>query len=74
MSNYFAVEHVPLSEDIELQGFLPLAKSLDNLDFKEDQIEDAKTEHLVRAHRLVSFGKWLSDDNSCSTRVINFKR
>lgn len=55
-------ETVPLSEDRELEGFLPLAQSFKLLNFKYEssQTESPSEEKQIRAQRLVNFGTWLT--------------
>lgn len=49
-----------MSEDKNLQGFLPLIKNFKDFDFKEE-IEDPKIERLVRMKRLVTISIWLTE-------------
>ncbi|KAK5649581.1 hypothetical protein RI129_000610 [Pyrocoelia pectoralis] len=52
---------MPLSEDRELHGFLPLVESFKMFDFKLEELEEnCETEKLIRAQRLIDFGIWLT--------------
>lgn len=62
---------IPLSEDRDLQGFLPLVDSFKELDFKTEEIDDDdETEKLIRAKRLMEFGLWLTELDVNNTKVI----
>lgn len=52
---------VPLPEDRELQGFLPLNKAMQDLRFNSEETKvDTMEINRLRASRLVNFGVWLS--------------
>lgn len=51
---------MPLSEDKELQGFLPLADKIKSFDFKSHFDDVDEKEKYIRALRLINFGKWLT--------------
>ncbi|GLH09050.1 Uncharacterized protein GBIM_14191 [Gryllus bimaculatus] len=56
---------VPLPEDRDLQGFLPLEKVFNGLRFNnQDWNLDAAFMNKLRAFRLVEFGKWLTKQDS----------
>lgn len=53
--------HVPLPEDRDLQGFLPLEKAVKQLIFHTDDLKtDSAMLNKLRAARVVEFGKWLA--------------
>ncbi|XP_034234923.1 protein SMG7 [Thrips palmi] len=55
------VSSIPLPEDRELHGFLPLTKAMQELTFHcEDSKIDTPEINRFRASRLVQFGVWLS--------------
>ncbi|KAK3920144.1 Protein SMG7 [Frankliniella fusca] len=52
---------IPLPEDRELHGFLPLSKAMQDLRFNcEETKVDTPEINRLRASRLVNFGVWLS--------------
>lgn len=55
------VSSIPLPEDRELHGFLPLTKAMQELTFQcEDSNVDTPEVNRFRASRIVHFGVWLS--------------
>ncbi|CAH0559351.1 unnamed protein product [Brassicogethes aeneus] len=67
--NYNKYMKAPLSEDKNLQGFLPFAENYKDLNFKED-IEEPKIERLVRLKRIVEFSKWLTELDINGSKLI----
>lgn len=65
-----ADQKIPLPEDRDMQGFLPLAKTFSNLDFKEEEIEDEKIQRFIRAQRLIHFGTWISNHEVNGAKLI----
>lgn len=64
-SNKYA--SIPLPEDRELHGFLPLSKAMQELRFNcEDTKVDTPELIRLRASRLVHFGVWLSKQEEIS--------
>ncbi|GJQ82549.1 hypothetical protein Trydic_g13004 [Trypoxylus dichotomus] len=61
---------IPLAEDKELQGFLPLSESFKSLNFKLDMQTDTPSEKHIRAKRLVDFGVWLTSYKVNNTNLI----
>lgn len=66
----FVDEKIPLSEDRDMQGFLPLAKSFTNFDFKAEEIEDEKIQRFIRSKRLIDFGTWISNYDVNGAKLI----
>lgn len=66
-------EKIPLPEDRDMQGFLPLTKSFTNLDFKAEEIEDEKLRQFIRAKRLIDFGTWISNHEVNGSKLIVVK-
>lgn len=68
---FFIDLKLPLWEDKELQGFLPLQESFKELDFTIDHSDEvAEIEKQVRAKRLINFGFWLAESNVYNTKYI----
>ncbi|KAK4881318.1 hypothetical protein RN001_004637 [Aquatica leii] len=69
--DYTNFTKTPLSEDRELQGFLPLVEAFKTLDFKLDELEEnSETEKFIRAKRLIDFGIWLANFDFNNTKLI----
>lgn len=63
--------HMPLSEDRELHGFLPLVECFEGLDFKLEELEEnCDTEKLIRAKRLIHFGIWLTTYDVNNVKLV----
>ncbi|KAI4460147.1 smg-7 suppressor with morphological effect on genitalia protein 7 [Holotrichia oblita] len=66
-----AYETIPLAEDKELQGFLPLAEPFKSLNFKSDAIQtESPSEKHIRAKRLIDFGIWLTSYKVNNSNLI----
>lgn len=66
-----ADETIPLAEDKELQGFLPLAEPFRSLNFKSDTVQTERpSEKHIRAKRLVDFGVWLTSYKVNNSNLI----
>ncbi|KAF5290808.1 hypothetical protein FQR65_LT11512 [Abscondita terminalis] len=65
------VTKTPLSEDRELQGYLPLVEAFKMLDFKLEELdENCEDEKFIRAKRLIDFGLWLANFDVYKTKLI----
>ncbi|KAF5306739.1 hypothetical protein FQA39_LY01497 [Lamprigera yunnana] len=72
--DYSSSVKTPLTEDRELQGFLPLVKAFRGLDFKLDEFEEnVETEKFIRTRRLIDFGIWLTTYDVNNTKLIVVK-
>nr|CAD7443175.1 unnamed protein product [Timema bartmani] len=57
-------KYVPLPEDQDLQGFIPLEKALGKLRFSSQEWKTGQvTFNKLRANRLLEFGNWLATQN-----------
>jgi hypothetical protein len=72
IDNFDFTKHAntPLLEDRILQGFRPLLKNFKELNFKEEDIDDQKSENLIRIKRLIDFGVFISDLNVNNAKLI----
>lgn len=71
-TSFFIIDlKLPLWEDRELHGFLPLQESFKELDFTIDHSDNgAEVEQHVRAKRLINFGFWLAESDVYNTKYI----
>ncbi|KAK2581218.1 hypothetical protein KPH14_008016 [Odynerus spinipes] len=64
---------VPLPEDRDLQGFLPLEKNFENLKFTNTDLEDdIATLNKLRAARLIQLGHYLTQHQINESPLIAF--
>ncbi|CAH1962751.1 unnamed protein product [Acanthoscelides obtectus] len=59
----------PLPEDKSLEGFVPLAKAFEELNFSE-VIKDLKIEKLLRLNRITNIAKWLTEVDVNGNKLI----
>lgn len=67
--HYEDYSNLPLKEDRNLKGFLPLSKYLKQFDFDRTE-EDPNIFRLVRIKRILNFGLWLTDFEVNGTKLI----
>ncbi|KAL3276786.1 hypothetical protein HHI36_012152 [Cryptolaemus montrouzieri] len=60
---------LPLAEDRNLKGFLPLSKYLKQFEFSKEE-DDLKVHKLVRIKRILDFGIWLTTHEVNGTKLV----
>ena len=70
---FFTDEKVPLPEDRDLYGYMPLNSIFDHL--KCDKFEkDVVLMNKIRAYRLVVLGEWIANQTDSTKSFITYKR
>lgn len=66
---------VPLSEDVEIQGFIPLSCIFKKYNFKSKYllIDSNETGRKLRASRIIKIGHWLASLEDNEHKLINLK-
>ncbi|XP_044756996.1 protein SMG7-like [Coccinella septempunctata] len=67
--SYNDYANVPLREDKNLKGFLPLSNYLKQFDFDRFE-DDISISRLIRVKRILNFGLWLTDFEVNGTKLI----
>lgn len=69
--NYDQFSTIPLPEDRDLQGFLPLEKNFENLKFSQPDSVDAAILNKIRAVRILNLGHYLTQCQVNGLSLIN---